>query len=81
MEGPRIALHEPGTVGLCSKRLDRIDAFLQGLVDEGITETIYTLEEVSRMINEGVTKEGLKAIHKVKNAFPASSIEDISKKS
>eukprot|EP00929_Paragymnodinium_shiwhaense_P042199 TRINITY_DN21877_c0_g1_i3.p1 TRINITY_DN21877_c0_g1~~TRINITY_DN21877_c0_g1_i3.p1 ORF type:complete len:368 (-),score=51.37 TRINITY_DN21877_c0_g1_i3:52-1101(-) len=35
IDGPKIALHEPGTVGLCSKRLDRMDGFLQGLVDEG----------------------------------------------
>ena len=54
---------------------------LQGLVDEGITDTIYTLEEVSRMIDEGVTKEELKSIHKVKNTFPSSIIEGISKKS
>ena len=54
---------------------------LQELVDEGIEETIYTLEEVSRMIDEGVTKEGLNGIHKVKKALPASSIEDIGKKS
>ena len=54
---------------------------LQELVDEGIEETIYTLEEVSRMIDEGVTKEELKSIHKVKNTFPSSIIEGISKKS
>ena len=57
------------------------DKELQGLIDEGVEETIFTLEEVSRMIDEGVTKEGLKAIHKVKNAFPVSGIEDISKES
>ena len=53
------------------------DKELQGLVDEGIKETIYTQEEVSRMIDEGVSKEGLKAIHKVKEAFPAATVENI----
>ena len=53
------------------------DNELQGLVDEGITDAIYTKYEVSRMIDEGVTKEGLKAIHKVKGAFPAATVEDI----
>ena len=51
---------------------------LQEMVAEGINETIYTHEEVSRMIDDGVSKEGLKAIHKVKKAFSGSSIVDIS---
>ncbi len=54
------------------------DKELQALVEGGIKETIYTHEEVSRMIDEGISKEGLKAIHKVKKAFSGSSIEDIS---
>jgi hypothetical protein len=29
------------------------------------------------MIDEGVPKEGLKAIHRVKKFFPGSSVEDI----
>lgn len=54
------------------------DNEMQELVAEGIKETIYTHEEVSRMIDEGVSKGGLKAIHKVKQAFPLSSVEDVS---
>ena len=54
------------------------DKELKELVSEGIKETIYTHEEVSRMIDEGVSKEGLKTIHKVKKAFPLSSVEDVS---
>jgi len=50
---------------------------LQDLVNEGIKETIYTQEEVSRMIDEDVSKEGLVALHKVKGAFPATTVEDI----
>lgn len=53
------------------------DKELQELVDEGIKETIYTQEEVSRMIDEGVSKEGLKAIHKVKKSFTGAMVEDI----
>ncbi|GAX59893.1 2-hydroxychromene-2-carboxylate isomerase [Candidatus Scalindua japonica] len=54
---------------------------LQELVDECVKDAIYTQEEVSNLIGEGISKEGLVAIHKVKNAFPGSSIKDISKKS
>lgn len=57
------------------------DNEMKKLVTEGITDVIYTKKEVSRMIDESVSKEGLKAIHKVKNIFPGSSIEDIGKKS
>jgi hypothetical protein len=53
------------------------DRELQDLVDESIKETIYTQEEVSRMIDEDVSKEGLAALHKVKGAFPAATVEDI----
>jgi hypothetical protein len=56
------------------------DRELQDLVDEGIKETIYTQEEVSMMIDEDVSKEGLAAIHKVKEAFPAATVEDIDSK-
>ncbi len=57
------------------------DKELKELISEGIKEVIYTQDEISRMIDEGVSKEGLVAIHKVKNAFPVSGIEDISKES
>jgi hypothetical protein len=53
------------------------DRDLQDLVDEGIKETIYTQEEVSRIIDEDVSKEGLTALHKVKGVFPAATVEDI----
>ncbi len=53
------------------------DRELQDLVDEGIKETIYTQEEVSRMIDADVSKGGLTALHKVKGAFPAATVEDI----
>jgi hypothetical protein len=54
---------------------------LQGLVDKGIAEVIYTQEEANRLVTNKVSKDGLKAIHKVKSSFPLSNVEDISKKS
>ncbi len=51
---------------------------LQALVNEGTDDVIYSQGEILRMIDEGVPKEGLKAIHRVKKFFPGSSVEDIS---
>lgn len=53
---------------------------LRELVTEGIQDVIYTQEEVSRMIDEDVSKEGLAAIHKVKKAFSGATVEDIENK-
>ncbi len=49
----------------------------QELVGEGITEVIYTQEETNKLMKDKVSKEGLKAIHKVKKAFSGSTIENI----
>jgi len=57
------------------------DKELKVLVTEGIKDVIYTQEEVSKVIDEGVSKEGLVAIHKVKCAFTESSVMDIGIKS
>jgi len=51
------------------------------LIAEGVKDAIYTQEEVSNLIDEGLSKEGLMAIHKVKKIFTDSHIEDISNKS
>ncbi|ODS30641.1 MAG: hypothetical protein SCARUB_04242 [Candidatus Scalindua rubra] len=53
------------------------DKELQELVNEGIKEAVYTQDEVSKMIDEGISKEVLKKIHKVKKAFPGSQVENI----
>ncbi len=53
------------------------DKELKELVTEGIKDVIYAQEEVSRMIDEGVPKEGLKAIHKVKKTISGSTVENI----
>lgn len=47
------------------------------LIAEGVKDAIYTQKEVSNLIDEGISKEGLVAIHKIKRGFPGSSIEDI----
>ena len=53
------------------------DKELQGLIDEGITEVIYTQKETNKLMTNKVSKEGLVAIHKVKKAFSAATIENI----
>ncbi len=54
------------------------DKGLKELVAEGVKDAIYTQEEVSRMIDGGVSREGLVAIHKVMKTFPGASIQNIS---
>ena len=53
------------------------DNELKELVAEGIKETIYTHEEVSRMIEEGVSREGLVAIQEIKKGFPGATVGKI----
>ena len=53
------------------------DRELQALVDEGIKKVIYTQEEVSRMIEEGVSREGLVAIQEIKKGFPGATVGKI----
>ena len=83
----KIALLGKASYRIYSKILDdylwvvATEKALQELLYESIKDVVYTQEEVSQMIDEGVTKEELKSIHKVKSAFPVSSIEGISKKS
>lgn len=51
------------------------------LIAEGVKDAIYTQEEVSNLIDEGISEEGLKAVHKVKSTFIESSVIDIDIKS
>ncbi len=44
-----------------------------------VEEPVYSYKEVKKL--EGVSVEGLAAIHKVKNTFLGSSVVDVSKKS
>ncbi len=53
------------------------NAEVQQPQSEKIEETVYSFCEVSKIIDEGVSKEGLEAIHKVKKAFSGSKIEII----
>ncbi len=57
------------------------DKELKELVSEGVKEVIYIQAEVSMLIEEGVSKEGLEAIHKIKQVFLESRIEDVGTKS
>jgi hypothetical protein len=56
------------------------DNEMKELVTEDVKDAIYTREEVSKLIDEGISKDGLVAIHKVKKIFTDSRIEGISKK-
>ncbi len=53
------------------------DKELKELVSEGVKEVVYIQAEVSMLIEEGVSKEGLEAIHKIKQVFLESRIEDV----
>ena len=45
------------------------DNEMKDLLSEAVKDVIYTHKEVAKLIDEGVSKEGLKAIHKVKKSF------------
>jgi hypothetical protein len=54
------------------------NAEMKKMLDEGIEKPIYTYDDITKL--EGVSKEGLKAIHKIKRVFPGSTVEDIKHK-
>ncbi|MGD0883567.1 MAG: hypothetical protein ABSA46_01605 [Thermodesulfovibrionales bacterium] len=47
-------------------------------VSEGTTEPIYTADEIRKL--KGMNKEGLKAVHMVKEIFEDSKVENIRRK-
>ena len=51
---------------------------LQRLNSEDVEDVIYTFDEVTKLVEENVTIEGLIAIHNIKKAFPGASIQEIS---
>jgi hypothetical protein len=55
------------------------DEDMKTLRDEGITEAIYTADEIRKL--KGMSKDYLREIHKVKAVFPESVIKDIQKPS
>ncbi len=48
---------------------------LRDLIAEGVKDAIYVHDDIEQL--EGISKEGLKAIHKIKRVFPGATIEDI----
>ena len=48
---------------------------MKKMLAEGIEEPIYTYDDVVKL--DGISKEGLKAVHKIKRVFPGSIVEDI----
>ncbi|MBT9169150.1 MAG: hypothetical protein DDT19_02504 [Syntrophomonadaceae bacterium] len=54
------------------------DRDMHSLRSQGITEAIYSFKEIKELMK--LSKEDLKEIHRVKEAFPESTIEEINKK-
>ncbi len=54
------------------------DEDMWALRNEGVTEPIYTSDEVRKL--KGISKEGLKRVHKVKEVFEGSKVRDMQKK-
>ena len=48
---------------------------LRDLIAEGVQDAIYIHNDIEQL--DGISKEGLKAIHKIKRAFPGATIEGI----
>ena len=48
---------------------------LRDLIAEGVQDAIYIHNDIEQL--DGISKEGLKAVHKIKKTFPGSRIEDI----
>jgi hypothetical protein len=51
---------------------------LRNLIAEGVQDAIYIHHDIEQL--DGISKEGLKAIHKIKRVFPGSTVEDIKHK-
>ena len=54
------------------------DADMHALRSQGITEAIYTADEIKKL--KGIDKDSLRAIHKVKEVFENSKVEEIKTK-
>ncbi len=51
---------------------------LRDLIAEGVQDAIYIHNDLEQL--DGISKEGLKAIHKFKRIFPGSTVEDVNLK-
>ncbi len=51
---------------------------LRDLIAEGVQDAIYIHNDIEKL--DGISKEGLKAVHKIKRVFPGSTVEDIKHK-
>lgn len=54
------------------------DQDIHPLMARGVSETIYSHDEIKKL--RELSREDMKDIHKVKEAFPESSIKEINKK-
>lgn len=53
------------------------DEAMKALKSQGISEAIYTANEIRRL--KGLSKDSLRELHKVKEVFPESVVEDVKK--
>lgn len=75
----RIAIKVYSEILGCYFWVVETDQDIHSLRTQGISDTIYTSEEMRQL--KTIDKEGLKAIHKIKETFENSRIEEtISKK-
>ena len=54
------------------------DDDMWALKKEGVTDPIYTADEVRKL--KGISKEGLKRVHRVKEVFEGSKVRNMQKK-
>ena len=54
------------------------DEDMWALRKEGVRETIYTSDEVRKL--KGISKEGLKRVHRAKEVFEGSKVRDVRKR-
>ncbi len=55
------------------------DSDMRSLKAEGITEAIYTGDEIRKLKTSGMDKEGLKVVHNVKQGFDGSQVKAASR--
>jgi hypothetical protein len=58
-------------------RIVETDQDMYSLRSQGVSEAIYTADEISKL--KGIDKDSLKAIHKAKEVFQQSKVEEINK--
>jgi hypothetical protein len=78
--GMAVEVEVPTPIKIYSKMLDEViwltytTEQMDGLIQKGSTESIYTSKEIGQM--KGFDEEQVKGVHMIKKAFPDSVLED-----